>query len=381
MVQSAAAHRRIVWLCCLAAMLTHFVIAADRPLFSLYLTQSGAPVKTVALLTSLYGAAALLVAYPAGAWTDRLGVRPIVLAGVIMLGVGTVVIPFAGVQVSLLGLSQTLISIGGTIAIVAIQAGVAAISGAADRDRNFTGLMFWGSVGQMLGPLLGGAASDLVGWRVTFLALTAPLVLCLLLPLGSAGSRQPTGQSGGALAVLRERRVQTALLSGILVISTIDTITAFFPIYGEEIGLSATAIGLILGARAGASMAVRPLQLAVVKRLTRSGAVIWVLATSAVVTCLLGLTSNFVLLLLLAIAAGACLGLGQPLTMTEVVDATPEPLQGRALGVRLAGNRLAQFLGPLLYGAVASLGVTVVFVGSGLLLGVGAVAARTTRRA
>lgn len=373
--------RRIVWFCSFAAMLTHFVIAADRPLFSLYLTQHGAPVKTVALLTSLYGAAALLVAYPAGAWADRIGVRPIVLAGVSMLGLGSVMVPFAGVQFAWQGLSQALISIGGTIAVVALQAGVAAVSASEERDRNFTGLMFWGSVGQMLGPLLGGAASDVIGWTATFVSLAAPLAVCALLPLGAAGLRRQASHSGSAIDVLRERRVQTALLSGILVISTIDTITAFFPIYGEEIGLTATAIGVILGARAAASMAVRPLQIAVVKRLTRSGAVIWVLATSAVVTCLLGLTSNFGLLLLLSTAAGACLGLGQPLTMTEVVDATPEPLQGRALGVRLAGNRLAQFLGPLLYGTVASLGVTVVFIGSGFLLGVGAVAARSTRRA
>lgn len=77
------------------------------------------------------------------------------------------------------------------------------------------------------------------------------------------------------------------------------------------------------------------------------------------------------LLLAAMVAAGLGLGLGQPLTLTWVASAAPRHFRGAALGVRVAGNRLAQLAVPGAAGALAGgLGIGAAFVAVAGLLSV-----------
>jgi len=53
-------------------------------------------------------------------------------------------------------------------------------------------------------------------------------------------------------------------------------------------------------------------------------------------------------------AAGIGLGAGQPLTMSWLAESTPPGLRGRAMSLRLTGNRLGQVLLPSAVGVVAA---------------------------
>jgi MFS family permease len=74
------------------------------------------------------------------------------------------------------------------------------------------------------------------------------------------------------------------------------------------------------------------------------------------------------LALMLAVL-GFCLGVGQPLSMTTVVQAAPDDARSTALALRLTGNRLGQVAAPAAAGLVAGVaGVAAPFLMLGVLL-------------
>jgi MFS family permease len=66
---------------------------------------------------------------------------------------------------------------------------------------------------------------------------------------------------------------------------------------------------------------------------------------------------------------GFCLGVGQPLSMTTVVQAAPPAARSTALALRLTGNRLGQVAAPASAGLVAGVaGTAAPFAMLGVLL-------------
>jgi MFS family permease len=58
-------------------------------------------------------------------------------------------------------------------------------------------------------------------------------------------------------------------------------------------------------------------------------------------------------LVVIVVGLGLGLGVGQPLTMSWLAETAPPGLRGRAMSLRLTGNRLGQVVIPSLVGAVA----------------------------
>jgi sugar phosphate permease len=78
------------------------------------------------------------------------------------------------------------------------------------------------------------------------------------------------------------------------------------------------------------------------------------------------------------VVAGFFLGIGQPLTMSLIVQAVPDDARGTALAIRLFGNRVDQVATPAGAGLVAgAAGIAAAF---WLLGGLLAVAAATVAR-
>ena len=110
-------------------------------------------------------------------------------------------------------------------------------------------------LGQTCGPLLGGAFSDFVGWRPTFLVPAAAFLVIglMLLPLAGAQSIAASSHAAGASPVqryaslLRLHRTRVVLLAvgveGFLFFGTFGYLGAYLR---HDFGLSYTAIGFIL---------------------------------------------------------------------------------------------------------------------------------------
>jgi MFS family permease len=141
-------------------------------------------------------------------------------------------------------------------------------------------------------------------------------------------------------------------------------------------------IGLLLSLRAAATIACRLVLTPLLRLLGR--------AALLTVTCLLGAllcagvalpVPVWALAVMLALL-GFCLGVGQPLSMTTVVQAAPDGARSTALALRLTGNRLGQVAAPATAGLVAGVaGVAAPFVMlGGLLLVSSGVALRSAAR-
>ena len=83
------------------------------------------------------------------------------------------------------------------------------------------------------------------------------------------------------------------------------------------------------------------------------------------------------LMAVLVVLLGLGLGVGQPLTMSWLAESAPAGLRGRAMSLRLTGNRLGQVVIPGVVGLVAvSVGAAGVLWATAAALGAAAVAAR-----
>ena len=76
-------------------------------------------------------------------------------------------------------------------------------------------------------------------------------------------------------------------------------------------------------------------------------------ALSAVSMALLPIPMPLWVLAIAVAVMGFGLGAGQPLTMSWLAEATPPGLRGRAMSLRLTGNRLGQVMVPSVAGALA----------------------------
>jgi hypothetical protein len=77
-------------------------------------------------------------------------------------------------------------------------------------------------------------------------------------------------------------------------------------------------------------------------------------ALSAVSMAVLALPLPTLAQAIVVVLLGHGLGVGQPLTMSWLAEAAPAGLRGRAMSLRLTGNRLGQVLIPSAVGLVAA---------------------------
>ena len=70
--------------------------------------------------------------------------------------------------------------------------------------------------------------------------------------------------------------------------------------------------------------------------------------------CLFPLFSSVWLLAAVSFLLGVGAGVGQPLSMTLVFNASPKGREGEAAGMRITVNQVAHFVIPLFFGAVGS---------------------------
>ncbi|MGC3005515.1 MFS transporter, partial [Streptomyces sp. G35A] len=149
-------------------------------------------------------------------------------------------------------------------------------------------------------------------------------------------ARVPVGR------ILRARGVPAGILVSLAVLSATDILTAYLPVVGEHRGIDPAVVGLLLSLRAAATIACR-LVLTPLLRLLGRTALLTVTCLSAGVLCAgIALPVPVWALALMLAVLGFCLGVGQPLSMTTVVQAAPAGARSTALALRLTGNRLGQ---------------------------------------
>ena len=139
--------------------------------------------------------------------------------------------------------------------------------------------------------------------------------------------------------------------------------------YGRSVGLSASAIGLVMSCYAVAAFLVRLGMPIATRRMGEVGVLTASLFFAGAVYLLVPLVSDAPLLALIAFLLGIGLGCAQPLTIILTYNHAPPGRSGEALGMRLTANKLTQIVVPLAFGAMGSaFGLIPVFWANGAFL-------------
>jgi MFS family permease len=174
--------------------------------------------------------------------------------------------------------------------------------------------------------------------------------------------------------------MRQAMLGGITVVVSSNVLIAYLPAYGAASGLAVEVVGLLLALRAAASMASRLLIGSMRARVNRRTLLVACLIGPALALFLVSVLSEVAILFVAMFVVGFGLGLGQPLTLSWIAGQAPPELRGTAVSLRLAGNRVGQFVVPASLGLVGGIaGVSGVFWSLGLLLVFSALLVGTAR--
>lgn len=371
-----------------------------RPAISYHALELGAGARAVGVVTAAFALLPLAVAVPLGRRTDRQRCGPLLPAGVALVAAGSALAATAPSLV-LLAAWSALLGLGHLVFVIGAQSLVARQSGPDEHDRNFGHFTIGGSAGQLIGPvfsgwLVGGAGGGPpgAGEHSSAVALFASgvLALCSYATLwrieGRAVPRRPGGDAAAGsppslpvpvARILRSRGVPAGIFASLAVLSTTDVLTAYLPVVGEERGIAPGVVGLLLSLRAAASVLSRAGLTRMTARLGRQPLLVVSCLFAGVLCVLLTVHLPVWALAVSLVVLGFCLGVGQPLTMTTVVQASPGSARSTALALRLTGNRLGQVAAPAGAGLVAgAAGAAAPFVLLAvLLLGASATAARS----
>jgi MFS family permease len=338
-----------------------------RPITSYRLLAVGAGARDVGLVAAAFALVPLFLAIPLGRAADRRGGGRLLVGGCGIQTVACVLLSQARTPLEL-GAATAILGVGHLGLALGVQEVIARESPPERHDEHFGLLTAGVSIGQLVGPVLGGVLLQHRGGTSLSAATARIMLVGAVIALGAtvcaalAERRRPapatahastTAGRGNVRAILGTSGVPAAIFASIAVLSAADVFTAYMPVLGAELGIAPAAVGVLLGLRAAASLASRVGIGAIVRAVGRVR--LLTLSAVAAAAAFVGMTftSELWLLAPLAIVAGFGLGFGQPLSMTSVVQLVPFYARGTALAVRLTGNRLGQVAAPALAGLVA----------------------------
>jgi predicted MFS family arabinose efflux permease len=181
----------------------------------------------------------------------------------------------------------------------------------------------------------------------------------------------------GAWGLLKLPALRRLLLINWLISASWDVHTFVLPILGHERGLSASAIGAVLGVFAGAVAGIRLLIPLLAHRLSPAQVLGGAMVCTAVVFAVYPLARTGWSMAACAVVLGMALGAVQPMIMSSLHQITPADRHGEAIALRSMSINLSSTVMPLLFGlAGTAIGAGSLFWLMGLAVGAGSLRTR-----
>ena len=368
---------------------------AMRLIMSLDALAWGATTGQVGLLMALVSFLPLFLSMKCGRWIDAEGFhRPVILSGILLVAAGFLpaVLPTARFGILPLSASCVLNGLGFMMTSISSNYIVGAIAPKGQRTAYFAWFSLGWAMSGLVPPVIAGYLIDHWGHYLAF-AMTGTLAAAgLLLYLSSARlllavpriPRKP--QPAGAIRLLLDPKLGRVLFVSAVVSMAWDLQNFIFPVYGTQVGLSATQIGWLVGTFFLATFLVRFALPFFTRRVSEwpclTGALVIICAAYAAFPLFATLRP----LLAVAFVLGLGLGAANPNIMSLVQSESPEGRVGEALGIRNLLTTASHFVLPMAYGTIlAAISVASLFyAASGLMAaatGVSLAASRKTARA
>lgn len=375
-----------IYLTLVLIVLTHVAFSGSRVVVSLMALESGATQMQVGILMALYAVCPMLFAIAIGRLADRVGARPPMLLGAVGVGIA-LALPALWPSMTTLYVSSLLLGTSFHFFFVTVTGIAGGIGGAENRSRNYalTSLGFSGA--GFIGPLIAGFTIDYLSHVAAFLMLAAfiviPVLMLWLRPgfLPGAASLPGAVRVGGAMDLWRAPRLRNTFVASGFISAGWDLFNFYMPVYGHGIGLSASAIGMILGAFALATFVIRAVLPWLLKHSSEAQILIYAIFVAAGAFTLFPLFQNPYALGAVGFLLGLGLGCGQPMSMSLIYSLAPAGRASEAAGLRVTVNNVTHLVIPLVFGTLGTaFGYAPVWLGNSLLLGAGGWLVRRSRQ-
>ncbi len=336
------------------------MVAVMTPLYAVSL---GVEAQWLGLLMALPGIIPVLLALQVGRWVDSIGVARSFFLGIagLLLSPLTVIV-FPGIAA--LAAARVLLGLFVLVFTLASQSLVASLTNGKSHESNFGVQSTWLAGGRMVGPILVGTIIDGAGYRISFAAVFAMVLVAAVLayevaraaPRASGGRLRPSPLRKGAVSsTLRNVGLQMAVLTSAGVFLALTMREAFLPVMLEGMGMSATVIGSLVSLGSLTSVLIRPAMPAVIRLLGGAGnALVTSMVAVAVGVGLLSLAQSVAGFAALAVTVGLGTGIAFPLSIVSVASHVPLRDRGVALSLRLSFNSTVEIFGPMLSGVVVA---------------------------
>ena len=368
----------------LIVLLNMTAFRGSKVVITLFAVDLGMPQFYIGALVAMYSVFPMFLGLYAGKLTDRLGVRAPMIGGTVGVVAGLLV-PFIFPRVPALYASAMLIGATWVFYNVCAQNLIGILSDAESRARNFSnyGLVMAG--GSFFGPLLSGFSIDHFGHAQTYLHLALiPVASALVLgamrsiPPGLGKGKVSEEHAEYSARLLSNKPLRRTLITSAIVLTGTDLFQFYMPIYGRAVGLSASAIGMILGSFSVAAFLVRLVMPRMVTRWGADTVLVWALFIGGAAYVLFPAFEHAVLLAAVALVLGLGLGCSQPVSLMLIYDRAPQGRSGEALGLRVTINNFMHITIPLVFGAIGTIfgSAVPVFLANAAIMTVGGVLSR-----
>jgi MFS family permease len=364
----------------LMCALSHSGFGGSRVAISLYALDQGASQITIGVLMALYAIVPLFLAVHVGRLADRVGPRLPMLIGTGGVVVGLLLPPlFPG----LITLYVSALVLGSTFHFffITVQGIAGGIGGSEHRARNFALVGMGFSAAGFVGPFLAGLAIDHLGHLRAFLVLAVfpvvPLLMLALKPGFLPKARKHAGATAprNAMDLWRIPGLRKTFIASGIISSAWDLFQFYLPVYGHSVGLSASAIGAVLGVFALATFIIRVFLPGLAKSYSEAQILTSGIFVAAAAFVLFPLFTNPYILAAVAFLLGLGVGCGQPMSMSLIYSLAPTGRAAECAGLRVTVNNFMHLLIPLFFGSLGTaFGYTPVFFSnSALLVAAGAI--------
>lgn len=334
---------------------------ARSPVLPRFAQDLGAAPELLGLIVAASTITGIFIKLPAGALSDVLGKRRMMLIGCLFFAAPPFLYPFVAGPYSLL-LLRFLHGFATAIFAPVASAYVASLA----KEGRGAKLGWFASatdIGATVGPLIGGMVlfATAGSYTTTYLLVGVLGLLPLLMVL-----RLPEAEEGGAASetlAARSRRFREGVAEvlaspPVIIASALESMMyvgygaflGFLPIYGKAGGLNDAQIALVLGGQLATAMAAKPLTGRLSDRVGRKPVILAGLLACAASLPLLFRAGGFGTLLGLSLLLGLGVAAVTPCTTALVADLVKAGRMGSAMGVFGTIWDIGESAGPILAG-------------------------------
>jgi len=351
------------------------------PLFAASLGATPTEIGWIVIASTIPG---ILVSFPAGALSDFLGHRRVLIASLLVFATAPFLYLFVDNAWQLMAVRfyhGFATAIFGTVATAAI-----AEHYVADRAARLSTYSSVTIVGRSIAPFLGGALISMASFGAVYVACAVSGVLALASGMFLRDAA-PRPRQKPEMPHFRESLVTVLQDRGIMLVSLVEAaqylvfgaVEAFLALYAASLGIPAWQIGVILGVQLVSIVFMKPLMGRVSDRVGRKRVIVPGLLAGAASVALLPALPNFIGLSALSLMFGLGFATVTSSTAALVADLTQGGRFGSSMGVLRTVMDVGQSIGPVLTGwmvATAGYGdafalLAAILAGAAVLIGVG----------